>query len=155
MSTVNPIDLNARRRYHRVMLLVSCGVIAASLVFEVRPDQRVILPWIPGLPLPASCLSKTLFHVDCPGCGLTRSFIHLAHGRFAQSIALHRLGWLLALAVLLQVPYRAFAMFGPRAEPLGRRFPQWLGMALIALLIANWAVNLVLGVQTPLFEAGF
>ena len=155
MSTTYLIDPSARRRYHRLMLLVSCGVIAASLVFEVRPDQKVVLPWLPGLPLPASCLSKTLFHVDCPGCGLTRSFIHLAHGRFAQSITLHRLGWLLALTVLLQLPYRAFAMFSPRAEPLGRRFPQWLGMALIALLIANWAVNLVLGIQTPLVESGF
>ena len=153
MSPVNLIAVKARRQYHRSMLLGACLVIAASLVFDVRSDQRVILPWTPGLPLPVSCLSKTLLHVNCPGCGLTRSFIHLAHGRFAQSVALHRLGWLLALTVLLQLPYRIFALFGPRTDPLGRCFPHWFGIMLIVLLIVNWAVNLVLGIQTPLLES--
>lgn len=112
-------------------------------------DQRVILPWIPNWPLPSACYSKSQFHVDCPGCGLTRSFIHLAHGRVSESLALNRIGWLMALAVLLQIPYRTAAVLGRRTDPLGKRFPQLFGTMLIVLLIANWAINLCLGYQTP------
>jgi len=131
------------------MLLLSCGVIAASFLFDVRRDQRVILPWLPSWPLPSACFSKTQFHVDCPGCGLTRSFIHLAHGRLRESLESHRVGWLMALAVVLQIPYRTAALLGRRPDPLGKRFPALFGATLIVLLIVNWSINFCLGHQTP------
>jgi hypothetical protein len=36
---------------------------------------------------------------ECPGCGLTRSIIELAHGNLESSLASHRLGLLLAGAI--------------------------------------------------------
>ena len=36
-----------------------------------------------------TCPSKHLFHVDCPGCGLQRSFLDLLEGNFVESFRLY------------------------------------------------------------------
>jgi hypothetical protein len=36
-----------------------------------------------------TCPSKMLFHMDCPGCGLQRSYIALFKGDFAASFQLY------------------------------------------------------------------
>src|SRR5256885_17256930 len=38
------------------------------------------------------CLSRTLFHMPCPGCGLTRSFVSLWHGQVLLSLRYHPFG---------------------------------------------------------------
>ena len=35
------------------------------------------------------CPSKALFHIDCPGCGMQRSFIYLLQGDLKESLMLH------------------------------------------------------------------
>lgn len=129
--------------YHRTMLLLSLAVIILACVLSVRGDQRVEMGWLRGWPIPELCQSKALFGWDCPGCGLTRSFIHLAHGDLSASFRIHRLGWLLALLVVLQVPYRIWAMQTPGGAPLGTRLP-WIGTWLIVLLLmANWIARII------------
>src|SRR5260370_1141179 len=84
-------------------------------------------------------------HHEGPGRGLTRSFVHLAHGDWLAAWRCHRLGWLLALAVLLQLPYRVLALRRadkPLLGPSGCRRIAWL---LVFLLIGNWLFDLVLG----------
>ncbi len=97
------------------MLVISLAVVVLSCALRVQPDgEHVAFAAAPSLVLPGSCVSREFFHVDCPGCGLTRSFILLARGDVAGSVRVHRVGWVLALAVLLQLPY------GRRAcSPLG------------------------------------
>jgi hypothetical protein len=132
-------DQDRLRRRHREMLVVTCLIILLAFLLEVRPDQRVHLAGLPGLPLPPSCASREWFGMPCPGCGLTRSFIHLAQGDWSASLRDHRLGWLLGAAVLIQLPYRLVALRGRRPEPLGSWLPRLFGYLLIVLLIGNWA----------------
>ena len=120
------------------MLAFACGVLVLSLLLQVRSDDHAAFVFLPDWPIPSSCPSQTIFHVDCPGCGLTRSLIYLAHGDWQHALAKHRLGWLLALAVVLQIPYRLAALLGRNRLPLGKRFPKLFGMALIVALIGNW-----------------
>ncbi|MBS7409979.1 MAG: DUF2752 domain-containing protein, partial [Muribaculaceae bacterium] len=35
------------------------------------------------------CPSKLIFHIPCPGCGMTRALILLCHGQFVSAIALN------------------------------------------------------------------
>lgn len=35
------------------------------------------------------CLSRKFFGVDCPGCGIQRSFVELLKGNFAESFYLY------------------------------------------------------------------
>jgi hypothetical protein len=43
-----------------------------------------IISWLEAHELP--CLIKNIFHVECPGCGLQRSFIALLQGNILQSL---------------------------------------------------------------------
>jgi hypothetical protein len=134
---------SAPDRYHWVMLGLSVAVIVLACLLSVRGDQRVEFGGLHGWPIPELCQSKALFGIDCPGCGLTRSFIHLAHGDVAASFQRHRLGWLVALFVVLQIPYRVWAIFSGLSAPLGNKLP-WAGMWIVVLLLmANWFVKLI------------
>jgi hypothetical protein len=132
-------------RRHRQMLSIACAVLVLSLVLRMRSDDHAALAFLPDWPIPSLCPSQTIFDVDCPGCGLTRSFIHLAHGDWHRALSKHRVGWLVALAVVLQIPYRLTALLGRNPQPLGQRFPKFFGVALIVALIGNW-VLLMFGV---------
>src|SRR5581483_2633083 len=99
-----------RRRRHTETHVLAVGVILCSFLLEAHSDQRVAFRLLPDYPLPETCMAHALFGTTCPGCGLTRSFIYLAQGDWQTSLQMHRLGWLLALAVLAQLPYRLFCL---------------------------------------------
>ncbi len=136
----------ATRRRHWEVLVLSTLVILASAILDNRADGRVAPIGLSRWPLPPLCWSKELLGVSCPGCGLTRSFVHIAHGRFATAFLTHRLGPLLFAIVLLQIPYRAAALrhTSPRHSPLWTTLPHFTSLALIVLLIANWLLGILL-----------
>ena len=142
MTCASP-SADALRRRHWFMLLVSSAVVLLALLLRVRPDQRVEFAWLPGVPLPQTCLSRAWFGIECPGCGLTRSFIYLAHGDWRASLAEHRLGWLFVLATLIQFPYRIAALVRKDGLVVSLRLTSCFGYALIVLLIANWVLNVL------------
>jgi hypothetical protein len=123
------------------MLIIATLVLVASLLLDVK-SGAVHLP-VAALPLPPLCMSKELFGMDCPGCGLTRSFVHLAHGRWTESWQAHRLGWLLAALLLAQIPYRALRLNNHEAF-LSLAVRRTIGNTLILLLIGNWVVGFFL-----------
>lgn len=141
LSTSPSEQVSIATRRHRQMLIGALIVMGLACVLQVLPGQRVAFFFLPGWPLPETCPSRSLFHVECPGCGLTRSFIHLAHGQWAASWNVHRVGWFLALAVVMQVPYRLIALRCRNRAPLGTSLPKFYGMLLVALLFVNWLVN--------------
>lgn len=129
--------------YHQLVLGIAICVLVAACLLQVRPDQRVAFRLFPQAPLPEVCQSKVLLGIDCPGCGLTRSFVHLAHGDLAASLGVHPVGWLVALFVLAQVPYRIWALRTANGAPLGERTPWVMTAALVALLFASWLARLL------------
>jgi hypothetical protein len=123
------------------MLLISLLVVAAAFSLRVHGDERVGLAAISELVLPPLCLSRAWFGVSCPGCGLTRSFIFLAQGDWDSAWAAHRLGWLLAVLVLLQIPYRVHGLCRPTRALIPSRARHWISMTLIGALIGNWLIG--------------
>lgn len=134
------------RNHHRIVLALAIAVCVLALGLQVRPDQRVAFRLIPAWPLPELCQSKVLFGWTCPGCGLTRSFVHLAHADLPASLAVHPFGWLAALLVLAQIPYRVWALNSPSGKPLGTRVPWIVLWTVIALLVVSWLVRTVWGI---------
>jgi hypothetical protein len=90
-------------------------------------------------------MSRSVLGLKCPGCGLTRSIIHLARGDWRASWRDHRLGGLLAAVVAFQIPYRLLALRRPDRLVISPRWQAILGHALIVLLIGNWLVDVVAG----------
>lgn len=128
---------------HREVLAISIIVVVFAFLLVVLPDQRVAFRGLEGYPLPPTCRSREWFGIDCPGCGLTRSIVHLAHADWHSSLRVHRLGWFMLAVIVFQIPYRALALrranrtlFSPRTEIV-------LSLCIIALLIGNWVYNIL------------
>jgi len=132
---------------HRATLLVCAAVVLAAVVLRLNPDGYVLLPFLDRHPIPSTCPSRVIFHVNCPTCGLTRSFIASAHGELARAFRFHRLGPLFFALIFLQLPLRAYAIL--RRIPPGKLLPwrHWrlIPWVLLVALLGNWAYNLVVG----------
>jgi hypothetical protein len=139
------VQAAASKTRHRCLLGAALVVVILSFALEVQPGERVALSGLPNFPLPHACYSRTLFGVKCPGCGLTRSFVHLAHGDWQASWQVHQLGWLLAVIVLFQVPYRIALLVGSERWAFSPRFLAWFSTGVIGLLLANWVWQVLMG----------
>jgi Protein of unknown function (DUF2752) len=134
-------------RYH-LLLLAGCLTVLALSCVMTSHDRQVFLGPSPSLQLPELCIFHIVTGCDCPFCGLTRSFIDLGHGRVRRSFAHHRLGPLVFLIVVLQVPYRLASALRPTltATPTWRAWRQWLVPTLFTLALINWVVGLAFGI---------
>jgi hypothetical protein len=77
------------------LLVVPCLAIAYGLL--VRPETGQY-----GIP----CLWKTLFGVQCPGCGLTRAWAFLLRGEWRRAA---QMNWLIFPVVLIYSGHLAVA----------------------------------------------
>jgi hypothetical protein len=142
-----PIDkcqTHRRWRYHLGWLALAVAVLAVAAVCQV-PQRGVTLPGIAS-PLPEFCLSRRVFHLDCPGCGLTRCFIALAHGEIARAWAFNPAGLLWFAALVWQLPYRAIQLCLLRSgrEIQARRgITAGVVIVLVAACVAQWIAKLV------------
>lgn len=107
---------------------------------------------------PPLCPFRALTGLPCPGCGLTRSLVALAHGDLAASLFFHPLGLLLALALVALALHEARTLL-PAAVP--RPGPRWRSPLLAARLgaeraawLAAAALLLVWLLRLPLYLAG-
>lgn len=89
-------------------------IFAASIVllsFILTPgnseDDRVVLF---GYKTPILCLHRLIYNKPCAGCGLTRSFVNIAHGNFQTAYNFHRLGIPLFLLIAFQIPIRIYLL---------------------------------------------
>ena len=57
-----------------------------------------ILKSVSGIDICIPCIWKTLFGLECPGCGLTRAFIHLINFNFIEAF---RSNWLIYVVLPL------------------------------------------------------
>ena len=133
----------SRRSHHQYQLVAAVTVIVAAFLLSPVPPGGECVSLL-GYDLPPVCPHRVLFHNTCPGCGLIRSFVALAHGQFQASFQFHRIGPFFFLAVLLQIPLRLYLLnLGPR--PLSPGLEKTLslpGKFLIAALIINWLLGL-------------
>jgi len=103
------------------------------------------------LGLPDLCLFRNLTGYPCPGCGITRAVVCLAHGQFAEALRFHPLapiafGFLIAatlqhlpLPARLRLPSR---LWTPRLQTL-------CYSTLVALLLGIWAARLAGWLPSP------
>lgn len=77
---------------------LAIGQLAAS-AWLVPVGERIALPG--GAELGEFCWFHAAFHVACPMCGMTRSFVALAHGDAMAALRFHPAGPLLFAAMLV------------------------------------------------------
>ncbi len=149
-SLVTPLsDEPVRQRkwlFHVLMLAIALPVIGLSFLLYLEGPSYVIIPWL-GVPLPPTCGMQTTFGLDCPGCGLTRSFIALAHGDLTASLAFNPGGILVFGLVLFQIPYRIAQLLrvwsGQEAWDL-TTVSLWFWSVIGVVLIVQWVTKMLL-----------
>jgi hypothetical protein len=90
------------------------------------------------------CVVAVLFHVPCPGCGMTRAALSMLRGDFASAFALHPLSIVIvpftgAVVVLHVVRYvRTGSVWSDVPVP---RWIEVLAASLVLLLIGVWVAR--------------
>ena len=144
---MNATDQSSSSSYalsHMLILLFACVALVLPFFLEVKGEEQIAFRFRAESPWPQVCGSRAWFGFKCPACGLTRSFVELARGSLAASIAQHRLGILVAFLVALQIPYRLMALKTGRENPWGDRIASYGFWGVIILLIANWLIGMLI-----------
>lgn len=145
--------VRARRRWrpemllHTTFLTIAVVVVIASISLTIRNRDQVILPLV-NAPLPGTCTFRKITGHPCPGCGLTRSFISMAHGRIVDAWHYNPAGFFFFAVVAFQIPYRLFQISRIRrglSEHRFVRFDSWVLVALVVILIVQWLCGFIFG----------
>jgi len=130
--------------FHWVLLVVCLVVLGLAAVMSVRGGRQVLLPGL-AVPLPELCTMKRLWGIDCPGCGMTRAFISLAHGDVAAALSYNPAAvWLFAM-MAFQVPYRAVQLvriYGGRREVSLGYLAHFALIVLAVGLVGQWLLRM-------------
>jgi hypothetical protein len=138
----------SRRRHKRgksnipsLIVIGFCGgaILLATILTPTTPDTPLEFM---GVPLPPTCSSVRDFGIECPGCGLTRSWVSAVHGRLAESWSHHRIGWLVLLYAMAQTLRHICILAKPDWRPhiesrLGKTLDRGI-IVVAALLFLNW-----------------
>jgi hypothetical protein len=105
--------------------------------------------WFPFGGLPTLCSFKVVTGHPCMACGMTRSWVHMAHGRLHDAIVQNPLGSMLFVLTALSVVYLTGRSLGrmPALRLEVGRTGAWTLRALAVLVVSiNWAYVWVSGV---------
>ncbi len=131
---------------HWVFLGISTVVVALALLLQVRGEEQVVVPGI-GIPLPGTCTFKQYVGADCPGCGLTRCFVSIAHGQVGRAWHFNPVGIVFFAVVASQIPFRTVQLWRLKRGRLELSLGWWgystLIFVLIALLI-QWGIRMLI-----------
>ena len=130
-----------------IMMSMCMIVVALAFGMMVNPQEtdQVLLG---GLAIPELCQTKSLFGLNCPGCGLTRSFIYMAHGDVPAAVRMHVVGALLFVLTLIGIPFfaiNAFLIRRGQASLIGERAASWMAIMSVVLLLSHWVIRLITG----------
>ncbi|HEX4417134.1 MAG TPA: DUF2752 domain-containing protein [Kofleriaceae bacterium] len=126
------------RMFDLGLAVLVAAQLAASVVLRSAGGEtgdEIVLPG--GSSLGGTCWFRGVFHVDCPFCGLTRSFVALAHGELAAAVRFHPAGPLL-FAAMVAALIALVTVFVRRAQPLSERRGfsfAYQAVALVSLLL--------------------
>lgn len=108
----------------------------------------------PSARIPEVCIFKAVTHLPCPSCGTTRSVQLLLQGNVTGSVSENPLGIVIAFALLI-IPLWLLVDCATRRETLYRWYMRgevilkqklWISIPLIAVVVINWAWNIVKGI---------
>ncbi len=91
----------------RAVLAIAVAVVV--LAFALRPGSDAVS--LLGWDVPVLCTFRRLTGLPCPGCGLTRSFVFLAHGQVADAFRTNLLGPFAFALTVAQIPWRTHKLW--------------------------------------------
>ena len=131
------------KRSNIYVLLGAIIIIVLSRILTIEGSE-VVLPLFGGYNLPGSCAFKAIFGLDCPTCGMTRSFISISRFDFKEAFKYNPISFLAYILILFQIPYRIFLII----SKVDVKKIKWLDISMLAYvcvffvaLAINWVVK--------------
>jgi Protein of unknown function (DUF2752) len=119
--------------------LAIAAIFIIALVFTIDVKGNLFLT---GAQISWSCPFKLIFSYPCPFCGLSRSFVALAHGDISTSLHYHILGWLMALAYVTAFILFITAILRKSAPVVEKKSFIISCQVLAAVFVLSWLVRI-------------
>lgn len=94
--------------------------------------------------IPHFCLFDKIFGVECPVCGITRSFCEIAKGNLKQAFSLNLSGFFVALFFLLQIPLRIISLYNIKSIEKVNIISNYLSKTVLMVILINWVVKILM-----------
>jgi hypothetical protein len=130
-----PEDKNSHLSYFVIFLFLLIAPFFINSSGEASDGLTIF-----GLPLPLACPSRSIFNVECPGCGLTRSFAALTQGKVALAFQIHHVGPLLYLFFVFRAIFHFQLLRHPEnaSQPALNRLYDYSAWVMLGLLLIGW-----------------
>ena len=128
---------------HVLFLSMSTVVLLMSCLMSNDGGSRVFLPGFQTA-IPSMCSTRVLTGIDCPGCGLTRAFISISHGRFFEAWQFNPASFAVYAFVAAQIPWHSIQLWriARRRRPLESNLVYLAPIGLVVVMMVNWLIKL-------------
>ena len=112
---------------HAAMLVAPLALLLAHIRFHVKGS--------------GVCVFRSVFGVDCPGCGITRSVMSLFAGDISGALRLHPAGPFVVALIALMVTYLVLVLFTKlKGFEWGKEVRAFTGIEMLAFaaLLIGW-----------------
>lgn len=134
-SVRTPLSGDSTVSSRAVGAVVAAGSAAAlTAAFAIGPHAVTHGPDI--------CVFRRLTGLPCPGCGLTRSWVMLAHGDIARAFAFNVVGPVLFAVTVVALVVGGWAVISGR-RPAARRALGWAAAVLVVLWLGYGTLRAV------------
>lgn len=91
---------------HALLFAMSSAILLLAVL--MRPDPDVLTLF--GEPIPMMCSFRRITGYGCPGCGMTRAFVYMAHGQVLEAFRMNPVGPPFFAFILSQVPWQGWRL---------------------------------------------
>ncbi len=130
---INPVS------HHLFHAVIFSGLLFFAAFSSVELGKVTVL----GHAVPSLCMFHRITGFDCPGCGLTRSFVLALHGQWHNSYLMHLWGIPLVAIVAFQIPYRFWRAAGGPPFQFHPRLGRWFRVFVIFSVLLPWAFKTI------------
>ena len=93
--------------------------------------------------IPHQCISQALFHIDCPGCGITTGLLFFFHLQFEEAYKSNPISILIGLFIIIQIIIRFVAIIRKKLSLKIMKLSSLVNHILIAILLTNYIFKLI------------
>ena len=128
---------------HVLFLSMATVVLLMSCLMSNDGGSKIFLPGFKTA-IPSMCSTRVLTGIDCPGCGLTRAFVSISHGRFLEAWQFNPASFAVYAFVAAQIPWHSIQLWriARRRRPLESNLVYLAPIGLVVILMANWLIKL-------------
>jgi hypothetical protein len=120
--------------HHLFQAILFASILLAAWFSSVQSSHISIF----GHTIPSLCMFKNITTLDCPGCGITRSFVFAVHGYWHESYIMHFWGIPLAAFLVFQVGYRFWRASGRSPIQFNPAFTRWFRIFVVLSILVQW-----------------